>query len=64
MIKKHQNRSILATYQKNFFEAATKENLQICQEKQNIGENLCLINKATNVVQLFVQSDGETYCCC
>ena len=47
---------------KELFEAATRENLQPTKENLNVEENLCLIDKVVNVVQLLVQS--ETYCCC
>ena len=57
MIKKHQKRSIYPT--KELFEAATKENLRATKENPNLEENLCLIEKVINVVQLLVQS--ETY---
>ena len=44
---------------KNFFEAATKENLF-----ELLKENPCLIDKFISFIQLLVQPDGETYCCC
>ena len=49
---------------KNFFEAATKINLRIFQRQRKFEENLSLINNIINAVQLLIQSDGETYCCC
>ena len=56
MIKKHQKRSIYATYQRNFLKQQLKKTFE------PIKENLCLIDKVINFVQLMVQSDGETYC--
>ena len=48
---------------KELFEAPTKENLRPTKQNSNVEENLCLIDKVINVVQLLIQSDGETYCC-
>ena len=61
MIEKYQQRSINATYKLNFFEATIAA---IKESFRNIEENLCLVNKVINVIQLLVQSDGKTYCCC
>ena len=47
----------------NFFEAAIKENLRTYQRKSKIWKKTCA-DKVINVIQLLVQSDGETYCCC
>ena len=44
-----------------FFEAAVKpSNLS---KKIQIWKKTCA-DKVINVVQLLIQSDGETYCCC
>ena len=50
---------------KNFFEAATKKKtFELTKENPNIEENLCLIDSVISVIQLLVQPDEETYCCC
>ena len=64
MIKKHQRRSIYVTYQLTFLKQLLKKTVELTKENRNIEENLCLIDKVINVVQLLVQSDGETYCYC
>ena len=64
MIKKHQKRSIYVTYQLTFLKQLLKKTVELTKENRNIEESLCLIDKVINVVQLLVQSDGETYCYC
>ena len=64
MIKKHQRRSMYVTYQLTFLKQLLKKTVELTKENRNIEENLCLIDKVINVVQLLVQSDGETYCYC
>ena len=64
MIKKHQRRSIYVSYQLTFLKQLLKKTVELTKENRNIEENLCLIDKVINVVQLLVQSDGETYCYC
>ena len=66
MIKKHQKCSIYATYQRTFLKQLLKETFELTKENLNIKENLCLSDKdkVLIVIQLFVQPDGETYCCC
>ena len=49
---------------KELFEALLKKTFETTREHWNIEESLCLIDKVINIVQLLVQSDGETYCCC
>ena len=46
----------------NVFEAATKKHWNLPKRIQ-IWKKTC-VDKLVNVVQLLVQSDGETYCCC
>ena len=62
IIKKHRECSI-CDLSRNLFEAATKETCKLTEENPNTEENLWLIDKAISVIQLFVQPDGETYCC-
>ena len=47
---------------KNLLETATKENLQTYQKKSKYGRKC--VDKVISVVQLLVQLDGQTYCCC
>ena len=79
MIKKHQTWSAYVTYQRislkkllqKIFELATG-NPDIIEEKlrnRNMRKHLLklsvsLTDKVINIVQLLVQSDGKTYCCC
>lgn len=79
MIKKHQTRSTYVTYQRvslkrllqKIFELATG-NPDIIEEKlrnRNTRKHLLKLSvnftdKVINTVQLLVQSDGKTYCCC
>ena len=63
MIKKHQKRSTYVTYQRTFLKQLLKKTFERTKENQNTEENLCLIDKVINVVQLLVQSDGVTYSC-
>ena len=79
MIKKHQTWSTYVTYQRislkkllqKIFELATG-NPDIIEEKlrnRNMRKHLLklsvsLTDKVINIVQLLVQSDGKTYCCC
>ena len=60
MIKKHQKRLIYETYQITFLKQPLKKAFEPTKENPNTEENLCLIDKVINVVQLLVQSDGET----
>ena len=64
MIKKHQKRLIYVTFQRIFLKRLLKKTFEPTKENQNMEGNLCLIDKVINVVQLLVQSDGETYYCC
>ena len=64
MIKQQQKRLIYATYQRIFFRQLLRRFFEPTKENQNIEENLCLIDKITNFVQLLVQSDGENYYYC
>ena len=57
MIKKQQKR-----YQKPFLKQLLKKTL-IPTKKIQIWKKTC-VHKVINVIQLLVQSDGETYCCC
>ena len=47
---------------KKCFKAATKENLQNLTNRIQIWKKT-FADKVIKVVQLFVQPDGETYCC-
>ena len=64
MIQEHQKRSIYTAYQITFLKQLLKRTFEPIKENLNIEENLCLIDKVVNVVQLLVQSNGETYCYC
>ena len=64
MIKEPQKHSIYVTYQRTFLKQLLKRTFEPTKENLNIKGKLCLIDKVTNVVQLLVQSDGETYCYC
>ena len=64
MIKKHQKCYTYVTYHRTFLKQLVMETFQPTKENSNIEENLCLYDKIINIVELLVQSDGETYCCC
>ena len=61
MIKKHEKRYVHATYQKPFLKQLLKKTFKATKENPNM-EKTCT-DKVINVVQLLVQSDGESYCC-
>ena len=79
MIKKHQTWSTYVTYQRislkkllqKIFELATG-NPDIIEEKLRNRDmrkhllklSVSLTDKVINIIQLLVQSDGKTYCCC
>ena len=60
MIKKNQKRLIYATYQRDFLKQLLRKTFERepTKENPNIEENLCLMDKVINVVELLVQSDG------
>ena len=60
---KHQKRSLYAAYQRTFLKQLLKKTIKPTKENQNIDQNLCLIDKVINSVQLLVQSVEETYFC-
>ena len=59
MIKKHQKFSIYATYQTTSSKQLLKKTFEPTKENLNIEVNLRVL-----MIQLLLQPDGETYCCC
>ena len=64
MIKKHQKRFMYATYSRTSLKQQLNKAWNQTRKSQIFKKTCVLIYKVLNVVQLLIQSYGETYCCC